>query len=69
MESSPSYALLNEIVDRLSVGVLVVNKDYELVLWNTYMENYSQQKAEEVVGKNLFEAFILLNTFAKPVAI
>ena len=57
MGPSQSHVLLNEIVDRLNVGVLVVNKDYELVLWNTYMENYSQQKAEDVVGKNLFEAF------------
>lgn len=57
MEQTPSLPLLTEIVDRISVGILVVNKNYELVLWNTYMENYSQKKAKDIIGKNLFEAF------------
>ena len=50
-------SLLEDIVDRISVGVFVVNKSNELVLWNGYMENYSQTKSEDVVGKNIFECF------------
>ncbi len=57
MDNIPSQEILTEIVDRISVGVFVVNKDYELVTWNTFMENYSQKKSIEVVGKNIFEAF------------
>ena len=53
----PSLKLLEEIVDRINVGVFVVNKNYELVLWNSYMENYSQNKATEVLGENIFEKF------------
>ncbi|HFE37972.1 MAG TPA: diguanylate cyclase, partial [Gammaproteobacteria bacterium] len=49
--------LLEDIVDRISVGIFVVNIQNELVLWNSYMENYSQAKASDVLGKNLFEAF------------
>jgi len=55
--SSTQLTLLKDIVDRISVGVFVVNKQNELVLWNGYMENYSQTKADQVVGKNIFEAF------------
>lgn len=56
-QSSNQLTLLKDIVDRLSVGIFVVNQQNELVLWNGYMENYSQTKAEDVVGKNIFEAF------------
>ena len=52
-----SLKLLEEIVDRINVGVFVVNKNYELVLWNSYMENYSQHKADEVLGENIFKQF------------
>jgi len=56
-QTGPKSELLTEIVDRISVGVFVVNRDFELVLWNGYMENYSQTKADDVLGKNLFECF------------
>ena len=56
-QTSNQLTLLKDIVDRISVGVFVVNKQNELVLWNGYMENYSQTSSEEVVGKNIFETF------------
>jgi len=56
-QTSNQLTLLKDIVDRISVGVFVVNKQNELVLWNGYMENYSQTKSEDVVGKNIFESF------------
>lgn len=49
--------LLNFIVDRLNVGVFVINKNHEIVLWNHFMQVHSNRKPEEVLGKNLFDAF------------
>ena len=60
--SFSSLRLLEEIVDRINAGVFVVNKNYELVLWNSYMENYSQHKANDVLGKNIFTQFPELPT-------
>ena len=60
--SFSSLPLLEEIVDRINVGVFVVNKNYELVLWNSYMENYSQRKADDVLGENIFTKFPELPT-------
>ena len=57
MEQNPNHLLLNDIVDRISVGVFVVNKNNEILLWNGYMENYSQKLSADVVGKNIFEEF------------
>ena len=49
--------LLNFIVDRANVGIFVINRDREIVLWNQFMEIHSERKADTVVGNNLFEAF------------
>lgn len=49
--------LLNFIVDRANVGIFVINREREIVLWNQFMEIHSEQKSDAVVGKNLFEAF------------
>ncbi len=49
--------LLNFIVDRTHVGIFVINKKREILLWNQFMEIHSERKADTVVGQNLFEAF------------
>ncbi|HEC18765.1 MAG TPA: diguanylate cyclase [Gammaproteobacteria bacterium] len=49
--------LLNFIVDRANVGIFVINREREIVLWNQFMEIHSERKADTVVGRNLFEAF------------
>lgn len=49
--------LLNFIVDRANVGIFVINREREVVLWNQFMEINSGRKADTVVGQNLYEAF------------
>ena len=49
--------LLNFIVERANVGIFVINRDREVVLWNQFMEINSERKADTVVGINLYEAF------------
>mgnify|MGYP002621022699 FL=1 len=49
--------LLDVIVDRINVGVLAVDRSFNLVLWNRFMELHSGRAAETVIGRNLFEAF------------
>lgn len=56
-DKSNTSDLLNFIVDRANVGIFVINKEREIVLWNQFMEIHSEHKADTVVGKNLFEAF------------
>lgn len=54
---SVTQELLEFIVDRVNVGVFVINRNYELVLWNRFMATHSSLKAEDVISKNLFEVF------------
>lgn len=49
--------LLNFIVDRANVGIFVINREREIMLWNQFMEIHSEKKSDAVVGKNLYEAF------------
>lgn len=55
--NSDTPNLLNFIVDRANVGIFVINREREVVLWNQFMEINSGRKADMVVGNNLFEAF------------
>jgi len=49
--------LLQLIVDRVNVGVFVVDTEYRLTFWNNFMAVHSTQSVENVLGQNLFEVF------------
>ncbi len=57
MADSDTTNLLDIIVDRTHAGIFVVNRNMELVLWNQFMEVHSERKAQDLLGKNLFDAF------------
>ncbi len=52
-----SFNLAETIVKWLDVGIFVLDKNFEVQLWNNFMAHHSCRKSEEIVGKNLFEAF------------
>ena len=56
-EQNNAANLLNFIVDRANVGIFVINREREIVLWNQFMEIHSEKKSTDVVGQNLFETF------------
>jgi diguanylate cyclase (GGDEF)-like protein len=56
-ETSDTNSLLNFIVDRANVGIFVVNRQREVLLWNQFMEIHSERKADTIIGKNLFAEF------------
>jgi len=52
-----SHGLLEFIVDRINVGVFIVNQDLEVKLWNKFMAANSGVNEQQVVGKKLFDCF------------
>ncbi len=52
-----SAPLLDFIVGKINVGVFVINRDMDIVLWNHFMETYSGLKADDAVGTNVFDQF------------
>jgi diguanylate cyclase (GGDEF)-like protein len=57
MNEPDSPELLRFIVDRISVGLFIVDAEMNVVLWNRFMEINSQVTGEQIVGNNLFDAF------------
>ncbi|QWR78587.1 sensor domain-containing diguanylate cyclase [Candidatus Magnetomonas plexicatena] len=49
--------VLRIIVQDISVGVVVLDQAYTIVVWNKFMEKHSWLRSEEVVGRNIFDAF------------
>ena len=47
----------DEIVSDVEEGIVVHDKDFNILLWNNYMEKLLGYKAEEVLNKNLFSLF------------
>jgi len=48
---------LDSVIDRINIGIFIVNSRMEIVLWNHFMETNSGRPASSVVGRNLFECF------------
>lgn len=41
----------------INVGLIVIDRDYKVQLWNSFMVNHSGMRADVVVGKPLLEIF------------
>ena len=62
-EEPESQAFLNDfrwimdVVQNVDVGLVLLDKDYKVHLWNSFMQNHSATAAEEVIGHSLFDLF------------
>ena len=63
MESRQSISVdfPDVIGNLLTVGILMVDRRFTVVLWNRFMELNSNISADEVLGKNLFDTFPEIN--------
>ncbi|MDG1581629.1 PAS domain-containing protein [Pseudomonas sp. GOM6] len=48
---------LLDIVQCLDVGVLVMDRNFHIEVWNSFMENHSGLGADQVQGRELFQVF------------
>jgi len=49
--------LLHFVASRIEVGILAVDREMRIVVWNRFLEAHSGQSAKDVVGRLLFDAF------------
>jgi len=45
------------ILQNIDVGLVVLNRRYEVQLWNGFMEDHSGHRASDTIGHDLFELF------------
>jgi len=48
---------LMSVVSSAEVGLVILDINYTIRVWNLFMVNHSAQSAENVMGKNIFECF------------
>lgn len=53
----PTQELLEFIVDRINVGVFILDESMNVQFWNKFMASNSGKNPPDVVGKNLFDVF------------
>jgi diguanylate cyclase (GGDEF)-like protein len=58
LELVGSAAYIQDAIFRqIGVGIVTVDRDFRVVLWNDFMAAHSQRPAAEILGKDLFECF------------
>ncbi len=45
------------VVHSINVGIIVIDRNYTIKLWNSFMENRSGKRADAVMGKKLLDLF------------
>ncbi|GHE94709.1 sensor domain-containing diguanylate cyclase [Thalassotalea profundi] len=45
------------IVDRINTGVLILDLDYNIVMWNRFLQVHSNKSTENVIDKSVFDVF------------
>jgi diguanylate cyclase (GGDEF)-like protein len=46
-----------DMFQSIDLGLVIVDKNYRVTVWNAFMVNHSGQQPDRVIGRNLFELF------------
>lgn len=55
-ESLSDFHLTAQLIDNIDAGVVMLDREYRVMTWNTFMQAYSGISADQIMGKSLFEA-------------
>lgn len=48
---------LMDILQNINVGLVVLDSQYNIVVWNSFMQNHSRKAPEKILHKTIFNAF------------
>ena len=51
------FRWIMDVVQNVDVGLVLLDRDCNVKLWNSFMQNHSATHAEEIIGYSLFELF------------
>ncbi len=49
------FHLTMQVMDNIDAGVVIIDKEYNVWAWNTFMQAYSGITTEQIMGKKLFD--------------
>jgi len=50
-------ALYGNISNRLNTGILILDNDFNIIMWNRFLEVHANKTDKEVIGKSIFTIF------------
>ncbi|MBA6390198.1 diguanylate cyclase [Colwellia sp. BRX10-3] len=50
-------ALCSNILNRLNTGILILDKDFNILMWNRFLEVHANKSDKQVIGKSIFAVF------------
>jgi diguanylate cyclase (GGDEF)-like protein len=54
--------MTDQVLDSLNMGIVIIDRDYRISLWNNWMEMYGHLKKKDMEGSDLFSRFPELET-------
>ena len=54
---------LMDVLQSIDVGLVVLNREYEIELWNSFMQNHSALMPTDVMGLQIFSLFPATNYY------
>ncbi|WP_045856987.1 GGDEF domain-containing protein [Teredinibacter purpureus] len=48
---------LMDVLQDIDVGLVILDQEFNMQLWNSFMQNHSAKTPDEILGHNLFEVF------------
>lgn len=48
---------VTQILDTMDSGLVVIDRSFQVCVWNSFMQSYSGVMSQHILGKNLFECF------------
>lgn len=57
ISSNQNNTVPAELVDSIEVGIVILNRNFEVEVWNKFMENHSSILPRDIVGQPIFSRF------------
>ncbi|HLX03264.1 MAG TPA: PAS domain-containing protein, partial [Trinickia sp.] len=57
MNAPTELSLSDLVIERVGFGIFVVDRDFNVLMWNRFMQDHSGRAAADVVGKSIFDNF------------
>lgn len=51
------HQLINQAIDKVNLGIIILNQDFAIILWNKWLVRWTGYSAETMKGKNLLTAY------------
>lgn len=48
---------LMDVLNNIDVGLVILDREYNIQLWNSFMQNHSARTPSEILGANIFAVF------------